>query len=68
MNADPAPTYNGEVIPSPVVRHTLEQQLALLNWHPVFTGRCPRCEMPLLQTKPPRVHWDCSCGWMDDSI
>ncbi|MFG6105409.1 hypothetical protein U2F10_24355 [Leptothoe sp. EHU-05/26/07-4] len=62
-------TYNGEAIPSPVVRYTLEQQLALLDWHPIFTGRCPNCEMPILQTQPPRVHWDCDrCEWMDDSI
>jgi len=25
--------------------------------------------MPLLQTEPPRVHWDCEhCGWVDDSV
>ena len=48
---------------------TDEEKLALLDWHPMFTGRCPNCEMPLHQTDPPRVHWDCEhCGWVDDSI
>ena len=47
----------------------LVQRLELLDSHPLFTGRCPNCEMPLLQTDPPRVHWDCEyCGWVDDSV
>ncbi|MGD1950744.1 MAG: hypothetical protein ACFB14_14020 [Leptolyngbyaceae cyanobacterium] len=65
-NKTPA-TYNGEIIPAPVVRYTPEQQLALLDWHPIFTGRCPNCEMPITQTQPARVHWDCGhCDWVDD--
>jgi hypothetical protein len=39
-----------------------------LDSDPLFTGRYPDCEMPLLQTDPPRVHWDCDCGWVDDSV
>ena len=61
-------TYCGEVIPE-AMTHTTEEQWALLDWHPIFTGRCPNCEMPMLQTTPPRVHWDCEdCGWKDDSV
>ncbi|MEM6251393.1 MAG: hypothetical protein AAF821_00595 [Cyanobacteria bacterium P01_D01_bin.156] len=66
MNSDSS-TYNEEVMPTPVVRHTLQQQLARLNWHPMFTGRCPSCDMPIRQTQQQQVHWDCDqCGWMDD--
>lgn len=68
--ADPnQPTYNGEAIFALLVKLTLEQQMALLGTHPLFTGHCPECEMPILETEPPKVHWDCSeCGWKDDSI
>lgn len=60
--------YAGDWIPQ---QHwlTTEEQLGLLDTHPLFTGRCPNCEMPIRQTEPPRVHWDCDeCGWMDDSV
>jgi hypothetical protein len=60
--------YNGELVLQPRQR-TLMEQLDLLDTHPLFTGRCPNCEMPLLPTNPIQVHWDCSsCGWMDDSV
>jgi len=61
--------YNGELILQPRQRWTPEQQLDLLDTHPLFTGRCPRCEMTYLQYETPPVHWDCSaCGWVDDSV
>jgi hypothetical protein len=61
--------YNGELILQPETRLTQAEQLRLLDWHPVFTGRCPECEMPIIQTYPPRVHWDClACGWRDDWV
>ena len=45
------------------------QQLELLDTHPLFTGRCPQCEMTYPQYETPPVHWDCpECGWMDDSV
>ena len=57
--------YAGDWIPQPSTQMTDEQRLALLDWHPLFVGRCPNCEMPMRQTNPPRVHWDCDeCGWM----
>ncbi|MBD1824391.1 hypothetical protein H6F51_18125 [Cyanobacteria bacterium FACHB-DQ100] len=65
---DPA-VYAGELVIQPVQRWTREQQLALLDWHPMFTGRCPNCERTILQTHPARVNWDCEqCGWKDDLV
>ncbi len=61
--------YNGELILQPRQRRTLEQQLELLNTHPLFTGRCPQCEFPFPKYEIPPVHWDCAeCGWVDDSV
>jgi len=61
--------YNGELILTPEQRWSQMEQLNLLDWHPMFTGRCPECEMAITQTDPPRVHWDCSgCGWKDDTV
>ncbi|HEY9663829.1 MAG TPA: hypothetical protein V6C65_35725 [Allocoleopsis sp.] len=61
--------YNGELILQPEPRLNLEQQLALLDWHPLFTGRCPQCEQPIACHDPVQVHWDCpQCGWRDDSL
>jgi len=68
--------YAGELMIEPIQRWTREQKIALLDWHPMFTGRCPDCErtlrgaeLPLVQTHPARVYWDCQeCGWRDDSI
>jgi hypothetical protein len=61
--------YNGELILQTRQQRTLEEQLDILNWHPIFTGRCPNCEMPISETEPHRVYWDCDrCGWKDDSI
>lgn len=61
--------YAGELILEPIQRLTNAQRLELLDTHPLFTGRCPSCEMPVHETQPPRVHWDCEhCGWVDDSI
>ncbi|MEG4407207.1 hypothetical protein [Microcoleus sp. MON2_D5] len=61
--------YNGELILQPPQRWTLEQQLELLDTHPLFTGRCPQCKMTYPKYETPPVHWDClECGWMDDSV
>ena len=68
--------YAGELMIEPIQRWTREQKIALLDWHPMFTGRCPDCErtlrgaeLPLVQTHPARVCWDCQeCGWRDDSV
>jgi len=61
--------YAGELVIEPTQRWTREQKLALLDWHPMFTGRCPDCERTLMQTHPARVYWDCQeCEWRDDSV
>ena len=65
---DGATYYNGQLIvqPPPI---TPERQLELLEWHPIFTGKCPRCSFEFDRDYGSRVHWDCAeCGWMDDSI
>jgi hypothetical protein len=46
--------YNGELILQPRQRWTPEQQLELLDTHPLFTGRCPQCEMTYPQYETPR--------------
>ena len=38
--------YNGELILQPRQLWTREEQMELLDTHPMFTGRCPQCEMP----------------------
>jgi hypothetical protein len=61
--------YGGDLVLTPMQRWTTAQKLALLDWHPLFTERCPNCERSLIQTNPARVHWDCQeCGWQDDSV
>jgi predicted RNA-binding Zn-ribbon protein involved in translation (DUF1610 family) len=61
--------YGDELVITPLQRLTNEQRLELLDAHPLFTGRCPHCEMPIRRTEPARVHWDCpECGWVDDSV
>ncbi|MHC5939004.1 hypothetical protein [Nostoc sp.] len=78
-NADPvelwepegASYYNGELILQPQHRLTQQQQLELLDTHPMFTGRCPQCGYEFDRDWSARVHWDCpnsECGWMDDSV
>lgn len=43
--------------------------LDLTSWHPMHTGKCPRCGHDYDRDYTARVHWDCSeCGWMDDSV
>ena len=60
--------YNGEEIRQPAQRWSQEQQLWLLDNHPLFTGKCPSCGAEFDRDYTSRVHWDCPCGWMDDSI
>lgn len=60
--------YAGELIVQPRQRWTREEQLQLLNTHPMFTGRCPQCGSEYEQDYRAVVHWDCPCGWMDDTI
>ena len=47
--------YGNELVITTEQRWNREQKAALLDWHPLFTGRCPSCEVSLPQTEPPRV-------------
>ena len=61
--------YNGELILQPRQRWTREEQLELLDSHPLFTGKCPKCSYRFPPDNPPKVHWDCPmCGWVDDTV
>lgn len=60
--------YNGELILQPQQRWTQEEQLALVDTHPLFTGKCPACNRQFPQYEKPFVHWDCLCGWIDDTV
>ncbi|MBD1851020.1 hypothetical protein H6F87_13520 [Cyanobacteria bacterium FACHB-502] len=60
--------YKGELVLQ-ARRRTLTEQLELLDTHPLFTGRCPNCELLIVSVHPVQVHWDCQgCGWIDDSV
>ena len=61
--------HDGELIriQSPQLRQ--EEQLEILDSHPLFTGVCPQCGHSFDRAVPPLVHWDCpGCGWVDDSV
>ena len=61
--------YDGDLIPIEHQRLTREEQLELLDSHPLFTGVCPECGYQFPKENPPAVHWDCpACGWVDDSV
>lgn len=56
--------YVGDWIPQPFPNISRDEQLALLDWHPQFTGRCPTCEMLIAEATEGR--WRCRyCGWQD---
>ncbi len=61
--------YNGELILQSRQRWTREQQLEILDTHPIFTGKCPECGYEFQRDYTARVHWDCpQCGWLDDTV
>lgn len=60
--------YAGELILQPQQRWTQEEQLTLVDTHPLFTGKCPACNRQFPQYEKPLVHWDCLCGWIDDTV
>lgn len=61
--------YAGELILQPKQRWTPEEQLELLDKHPIFTGCCPECGYKFSRDNPPQVHWDyLNCTWKDDSL
>jgi predicted RNA-binding Zn-ribbon protein involved in translation (DUF1610 family) len=61
--------YSDHLITNRPSRYTQEQQLAILDSHPFFTGVCPSCGHEFERQNQPKVHWDCpECGWVDDSV
>lgn len=61
--------YNGEEIIQPRQRWTKQEQLEILDTHPLFTGKCPQCRYQFERDYTARVHWDCpECGWIDDAV
>lgn len=61
--------YNGELIRQPSQQRTREEQLWLLDNHPLFTSVCPGCKYRFPQANFHIVHFDCpNRGWVDDSI
>ncbi|MBD2065945.1 hypothetical protein H6F93_00045 [Leptolyngbya sp. FACHB-671] len=65
MSTPPA-TYSEELIPQPPQRWTRAQQLELLMWHPLFTGKCPQCGQARSQDQQLAL-WTCGCGWKDET-
>ncbi len=63
--------YGGELISHRPSRYTPEEQLEILDTHPLFTGVCPQCGYEFERNNPPSVQWDCpnpECGWRDDFV
>nr|WP_138504501.1 hydrogenase maturation nickel metallochaperone HypA [Nostoc sp. PA-18-2419] len=61
--------YNGELILQPRQRWIPEEQLELIDTHPMFTGKCPQCNYEFDRDWSARVHWDCpECGFLDDTV
>ncbi|MBD1856751.1 MULTISPECIES: hypothetical protein [Leptolyngbya] len=54
--------YAGEPISQPPDRFTKAEKLELLMWHPLFTGKCPRCGQKLSESIA-----ECECGWKDET-
>lgn len=60
--------YNGELILHRP-RLSKEEQLQILETHPLFTGVCPECGYRFPGHIPDLIHFDCpECGWIDDSV
>ena len=61
--------YNGELILQPPQRWTREQQLWLIDNHPLFTGKCPSCGYVFSRDHTSQIYFDCpECEWKDDSV
>ncbi len=61
--------YDGELFPVRQSTLTQEEQLQILDTHPIFTGKCPQCGHEFDRNNLPLIHWDCpACGWGDESV
>lgn len=60
--------YGDELIANKPSRYTPEEQIEILDTHPLFTGLCPNCGYRFSRNKQ-IVHYDCPvCDFVDDSI
>ena len=54
--------YTGDWIPQPFPVLSVDEQLALLDWHPQFTNCYPNCETPIAEAVDSQ--WACGhCQW-----
>ncbi|PZO50930.1 MAG: hypothetical protein DCF15_15295 [Phormidesmis priestleyi] len=54
--------YLGDWVPHPFPAIVTDTQVALLDWHPQFTGHCPECKRPIAESD--KGHWKCNhCDW-----
>jgi hypothetical protein len=61
--------YNGVLVLDTPAYLTTEERLELIDTHPLFTGKCPKCRFVF--TERPEIYWDCpnpECDWIDDSV
>lgn len=60
--------YAGELVLNPQRHLSRQKQLELLETHPLFTGRCPKCGHELDEQNQSAFEWYCNrCGWSDAS-
>ena len=52
--------YGSELVLQSEKPMNQRDQLALLDWHPLFTGHCPNCERAILTEL---IEVSCDCGW-----
>jgi hypothetical protein len=58
--------YGGELVSNSQPHLSREDQLWMLEHHPLFTGKCPLCQSEIPGA---HAHFDCDrCGWIDDSV
>jgi hypothetical protein len=56
--------YNGEWTTVRGNNLTSQEKLELLDWHPVFTRRRPKCEVPIRSPLQSDPYWHCGyCQW-----
>lgn len=60
--------YSGALVPNTQRHLSRQEQLELLDTHPLFTGMCPQCGYEMNEQNRSRSEWHCDrCGWNDPS-
>lgn len=58
--------YAGVLIPDTQQHLSKQEQLKLLDTHPLFTGRCPQFGYEMNEQNRSRSEWHCDrCGWIE---